>query len=88
MKRLPKNKLVLIVARDWESNPTWQSEEARKEPAPLGEIVGMVDHQDDTTLTLTHAKLGNEGDTTKIPIGCIEAVWSLVVDRNVFWKKR
>ena len=33
MKRLPKNKLVLIVARDWESNPTWQSEEARKEPA-------------------------------------------------------
>lgn len=92
MKRLKPGTLVLIEARDWCSHAEWQTPDQRQEQAPLGEIVGIVDHQDETTLHLGSAHFLNDPsdqrDHHMIPIGCIEAVYELVVRREPLWRKR
>ncbi|MCP4537764.1 MAG: hypothetical protein GY832_11525 [Chloroflexi bacterium] len=93
MKKLRRGALVLIEARDWMGNSSWQTPEERDVPAPLGCVMGIVDSQDDTTLSLSvswflddPADLKDGGN--KIPVGCIEAVYELVVRREPLWRKK
>lgn len=91
MKRLKHHTFVVIEARDWEGDSSWQSPEERREPAPLGKIRGCVDWQDDTTLCLYRDNFPGDPDgrtdSIKIPIGCIEAVYEAVERREPLWMR-
>jgi len=92
MKKLRKGMWVLIEARDWEGNSSWMTPEQRQEPAPLGCVGGCVDGQDESTLHLSNSFFMDDPtdvrDCTKIPLGCIEAVYEMVIRREPLWRKR
>ncbi len=90
MKRLKVGMSVLVEARDWVSDVSWQSPAEAVTPAPLGWIRGVVISQDETTLCVAHAGFDEspEISTTKVPLGCIEAVWESVERREPLWRAR
>lgn len=75
-------------------DPRWRAGDQKPEPAPLGVLIGRVEHQDTSTLTLNASwfpdQPGNPGerDTIQVPIGCIEAVYPVMVGRDVIYTKR
>jgi hypothetical protein len=94
MKKLKPGTLVYVEARDWMQDPRWRPGDQKPEPAPLGVMIGRVEQQDATTLTLNASwfpdKPGSLGerDTIQVPVGCIESVYPVIVGRDVVWTKR
>lgn len=94
MKKLKPGMLVFVEARDWMQDPRWRAGDQKPDPAPLGCMIGRVECQDATTLTLNASwfpdQPGSPGerDTVQVPVGCIEAVYPVMVGRDSLWVKK
>ena len=80
---------MYVEARDWEEDPKWDYEGGDK-TAPPGCVIGRVMCQTADTLTINRSWFpdGPTDSGLRIPIGCIEALYPVMVGRDALWAKK